>query len=62
MSPLKLCCEPRQEESGVLVGCRALGMGGERGWAPAADTGNFGSEAGGRLGVVGDGEGLLPFR
>lgn len=37
-------------------------MGGERGWAPDEDMGNFGSEAGGRMDVVGDGDGLLPFR
>lgn len=46
----------------MLVGCRALGMGGGRGWAPEVDRGNLGSDAGGRLGVAGDGDGVLPFR
>lgn len=44
----------------MLVGCSALGIGGERGWAPDDETGNFGSEAEGKAGVAGDG--LLPFR
>lgn len=35
-------------------------MGGGRGWAPEDDTGNLGSDAGGKLGVAGDG--VLPFR
>lgn len=34
-------------------------MGGERGWAPDADPGNFGSEVRGKLAVVGDRDGLL---
>lgn len=46
----------------MLVGCSALGMGGGKGWAPAEVTGNLGSDVGGRLGVAGDGDGVLPFR
>lgn len=48
----------------MLVGCRAFGIGGGRGWAPEEDMGNLGSDAGGKLGVAGegDGDGVLPFR
>lgn len=46
----------------MLVGCRALGMGGGSGWAPEEDKGSLGSDAGGKLGVAGDGDGVLPFR
>lgn len=37
-------------------------MGGGRGWVPEDDRGNLGSDAGGKLGVAGDGDGVLPFR
>lgn len=37
-------------------------MGGDRGWAPEDDTGNLGSDAGGKLGVARDGVEVLPFR
>lgn len=46
----------------MLVGCKALGMGGGRGCAPEEDRGNLGSDVGGKLGVAGDGDGVLPFR
>lgn len=39
-------------------------MAGGRGWAPDDDTGNLGSDAGGKLGMAGAGvgTGVLPFR
>lgn len=61
LSPLRLCWEPRQEDRGVLVGCSALGMGGGRGCAPE-QRGSLGSDPRGRLGVAGDGDGVLPFK
>lgn len=56
-SPLRLCWLPRQEDSGVLVGCKALGIG-VGNWGVVA-RGSLGKDARGRLGPLGDG---VPLR
>lgn len=53
VSPLRLCWLPRQDESGVLVGCSALGIG--AGSCGVVTSGSLGKETGGRFGPVGDG-------